>query len=193
MRKLIRRAGFILITVFVLLSLSSCEAVLNLFFDLVRIEPPELEGPTFVDVEAEQRNMTEAILQALDDHDSETLKGMFCEYARELPELDQQIQAAMDFYEGKLVSYDKDDSILGGGGYKEIEEIITLIATGGAVYDISTDAGKRYAMSFSNYLVYWNHPESVGLSVVRIKSLDTEEECEIGSYYYVKKRLRGED
>lgn len=125
-----------------------------------------------------EKEQCEAILQYLDNDDVEGLKSMFCNKVESSTELDTQIQDAMDFFEGKTISY---DTVLGAGGgsykdgkidWKDIHPHIT---------EIVTDANKKYDIKFYSYIICESDKDKVGISEISIKS-ENDEECIIGEW-----------
>jgi hypothetical protein len=101
---------------------------------------------------------------------------MFCEYAREMPELDEQIQAIMDYYEGKMLSYrdfvDVSNERFYNNGRNREAGIFTKLSLDVHIYDIITDSGKRYQLEFCINVVSQDAEKSVGLDYVKIEDCD---------------------
>ena len=180
MKILIKSAIILILTALSLAALSSCG------FPWSR---ERSSGKRIVNTEVEQQKIAKSILKAFDEQDQEALKSLFCEKSQAIPELDEQIQAAMDFYEGKMVSYD-DSSIWTSDGQRREAGIITRVTTGGRIRYIETDAGKHYTIAFSNHLVNKDDPDKVGISKLRIMYGDildknrSGEEVVVGEFYY---------
>jgi len=81
--------------------------------------------------------MSEKVLKYLDNDDAEELKSMFCEKTISLtPDLDEKIEAAMDFYEGKTVSH---GNILGSEGETVDNGVTTKLDMEPHITDIKVD------------------------------------------------------
>lgn len=120
----------------------------------------------------------EAILNSLDTGDKEGLKNLFCNKVKSSAELDTQIDAAMEFYDGKTVSY---DTILGAGSGSNRNGKIVRKTNNPNIIDIVTDTNKKYDIKFYMYIVCSEDEDKVGISEISIKS-DEGKECIIGSW-----------
>ena len=140
-----------------------------------------------ISTKKEQKKIATSILKAFDEQDNEALKDLFCERSKALPDLDEQIQAAMDFYEGKMISC---DDITGTSEEQSWElGVVTRVSTGGHIRYIETDTEKRYTIAFLNHLVNNKHPDKVGISKLTIMYGDiydedrSGEEVIVGEYW----------
>ena len=128
------------------------------------------------------------ILKYLDDGDKEKLKNMFCKkilFAEEEEEeeeriqiLDRQIEEAIDFFEGRTVSYKTKTSI---GTISSEHGIVTRLRLNVIIEDIKTDTDKKYNVKFYLYLICEEDRDIEGITKISIKS-DSGEERVIGQF-----------
>lgn len=124
------------------------------------------------------KQVSEKIIQSLDNDDVEGLKSVLCERIRSNRQLDGQIKEAMDFFEGKTNSY---GPILTGGGRSVDDGKTTLLDICPHIANIVTDTDKKYEILFYSYIVYAEHPEKEGVSEITIWNPDGDKYI-IGSY-----------
>jgi hypothetical protein len=119
--------------------------------------------------DAKARAKVKAFLAVLDARDIDGIKEMLCEETLALPDIDEQIAGALDFFEGKVVSYGFSHP---GGGGDSIEwgETIKLYRTP-YIDDIKTDAGKTYKVGFHYYLIYKDNENKVGITNFSVREL----------------------
>ncbi|MDD3137762.1 MAG: DUF5104 domain-containing protein [Lachnospiraceae bacterium] len=116
----------------------------------------------------------------LSDGDAESFKAMFCEKTQSTDNFDEQIQMAMDFFDGKIISWD--DMILSGGEEESTRKGKTVIRyISPQINDIKTDTGKTYEILFYGYLVNAEHEDYVGISELHITA-DDGSECVVGEF-----------
>ena len=119
------------------------------------------------------------VLDYLSNDDTEGLKDMFCEEIKSSDkiDLDEQLDEAMKFFDGKVESYDDftrpNIEKVEGGGQKEVS--IMPSAT------VKTDTGKSYKVRFNAYIVYKEDKEKVGISDIHITTSD-EKGLTVGDY-----------
>ena len=122
------------------------------------------------------------VLDYLSNDDTEGLKDMFCEEIKSSDkiDLDEQLDEAMKFFDGKVESYDDftrpNIEKVEGGGQKEVSISPSAI--------VKTDTGKKYKLNFHAYIVYKEDKKKVGISEIIIET-DDEETIIVGDYYIV--------
>lgn len=101
------------------------------------------------------------IMECFINKDGETLKGFFSEYVLEnYPYIDKQIEAAFDFLDGEIVSYD--EPFPGAVGSFEKKDY------GATTRNIITDKGTEYTIGFKGWYAYDKEPDKVGITVITI-------------------------
>ena len=101
------------------------------------------------------------IMECFINKDGETLKGFFSEYVLETyPDIDTQIEAAFDFLDGEIVSYD--EPFPSGTGSLEKKSY------GAKTPHIITDKGTEYTIGFKGWYAYDKEPDKVGITVIGI-------------------------
>lgn len=119
----------------------------------------------------------EIVLRCFEEKNAEDLKPLFCSYIADNHDLDEEIQAAFDAFEGKIT--DK-------GYWSGVGEVGAQMEDGKLVKqriapyleNILTDAGGKYTIRFNEYLIYSEYPELVG--VTRISIIFGDETFTIG-------------
>ena len=128
-------------------------------------------------VTRDSKPMSEKVLKYLDTDDVEGLKRMFCEKTiAQTPDLDEQIEAAMEFYEGKTVSH---GNTLGSEGESVDNGVTTKLDMDPHITDIKTDAGGRYNIRIYSYVIYTKDTTMEGISQIDIYAED-KTVCTIG-------------
>jgi len=128
----------------------------------------------------DSKPMSEKVLKYLDTDDVEGLKSMFCEKTiSETPDLDEQIEAAMDFYKGKTVSY---RGILGTEGESVDNGVTTKLRMNPHITDIETDAGEKYHIKIYAYIIYMKDTTMEGISEIDIYA-ENDTVCTIGNNF----------
>ena len=101
------------------------------------------------------------IMECFVNKNGETLKSFFCEYVMEnYPDIDTQIDKALNFLDGKIVSYDEPFSYeLGGLDHKYY---------GSFTDNIITDNGTGYKIIFHGYLTNDKEPKKIGITCITV-------------------------
>lgn len=121
------------------------------------------------------------LLNYLSTNNTEGLKSMFCNIISSSEDFDEQIQEAIEFFEGTVISHNSpsisSDESINYGRYKVfyISPVISNILT-------STD--KTYEIEFYSYLAYAADRNREGISELIIKCNDGTK-CVVGDYYTV--------
>ena len=121
------------------------------------------------------------IVRCFDEKDVNGLKSLFCDKVQTTYNLDDEIQTAFDFYEGKSESYDLN---YGGtaGGWDDGECIDEHISP--KIENLKTSAGNTYRIPYHEYVIYKENPKCVGITYIRIYNETTKEMVQIGEYVY---------
>ena len=106
------------------------------------------------------------ILKCFEEKDKKTLKSIFSEKMRKRKELDSEIDEALNFIDGKIVSYDPDT--FGGDGDAIDEGKIKYIRLYIHISDIKTDKDKKYYISALYYIKNGIEPDNEGLVALTI-------------------------
>lgn len=120
------------------------------------------------------------VLNYLNNDDAEGLKGMFCEKIKVRDSLDDEINQAMEFFDGKIDSYDDlttpNTEVIEKGRQVEVEISPSI--------NVTTTTGQTYDIIIYMFLVNVEDEEKVGISEINIKCSDGKE-ITIGNYYIV--------
>lgn len=111
------------------------------------------------------------IMECFINKDGETLKGFFSEYVLEnYPDIDKQIEAAFDFLDGEIVSYDEPFPSASGSYEKK--------DYGATTRNIITDKGTEYSIGFKGWYAYDKEPDKVGITVIVVRNETIKEELD---------------
>ncbi len=127
------------------------------------------------------------IIEYLDTNNTQGLKDMFCPIIKDnIPELDEQIETAMEFYNGEMISY---GSITGGEGetYDEGELVKKRISP--RFHNVKTTTGDTYEILFYSWIANNSASNRMGISEIVITN-ENGEECVIGDYYLVNPEMK---
>ena len=162
-----------------LLSFSSCEMLTDY------VDKPAPQEVSYFTLDADIEKLAEKILQAFDDKDVDALKDLFCEKSKALPDFDKQIQAAIDLYEGEMISYDDSQSICRvKGGYVEKGKTIRADAHG-EIQDVVTSADRSYDFYYHCHTVS-KDKEQEGISGLTITDNESGEDVVVVERNYSK-------
>lgn len=133
------------------------------------------------------------IFKYLEEGDKEGLRNMFCNkilYIEEKEEakdkededwvenLDRQIEEAIDFFEGKTVSY---KTKISTGTVSSQARIVVRLRLDITIENIKTDRNRKYKIKFYLYLICAEDSDIEGIPEISINS-DSGEECVIGKF-----------
>ena len=118
------------------------------------------------------------VINCLSEDDSEGLKNLFSIESQKNKDLDSQIEAGMDFFDGKLVSYSyinvvDGNSVVNG---ETVEEHYTATS-----YEVKTSKDKVYMILVCAYSINDDYPDRIGICEIDIHDED-ENICKIGEW-----------
>ena len=128
-----------------------------------------LLGTGCVNLENEEKQHCKEVIRCLSEDDTEGLKNMFCVETQNSKDLDEQIEAGMEFFDGKVLSYNEP---ICSGGESVTNGKIVEHDYGGDIMKIKTDTGKIYSLMVYEYLVNEDNPDIVGISEIDIYDED---------------------
>ena len=126
----------------------------------------------FISSDVEGEKMAKELLDYLSEDDADGLKSMFCDRAKESPDLDRQIEEALIFFEGAVIS--EDPHILVSSGAAMDRGRMTWIDISASIDGIRTDENKTFDIGFNAYLLCVKEKDIVGISVVYITNKNGE-------------------
>ncbi len=117
------------------------------------------------------RQQSQAIIEHIENKNSEGLKAMFCEKLKSRDNIDNEIEELFDFIDGEIVSYDTPyGSVQSKSATPKGTEELGL---DGDISNIKTSTGKIYVVTFYSYLINKEDEDSVGITTVSIFDEDT--------------------
>ena len=163
----------IIVSFIVLLSLTSCEKLLE------NREITTIEDELEYNLEDTLNGRCAKMLKALSENDKDTVKSMFSKKVKKRKELDSEIDKAMEFFEGKVLEYHYDVS---GGDEMDVDNgKTTFFSLSIQIKSIKTDANKTYSIYGLYYVINDKDPDSIGLRYISIYDDTNEKENEISS------------
>ncbi len=132
------------------------------------------------------RNLGEEVLECFDTDDIDGLKELFCSATlARTKDIEEQIQDAFDFYEGKSITY---GSITAPEERSIRKGRVVKVNANPFILDIETDEGKKYDIKIYAYTINAEHPDFVGISEINVYIRDENDdlvlEKEIGDLIY---------
>lgn len=119
------------------------------------------------------------VLRCFDERDAEGLKALFCERVQNSSDFDKEIEKAMGFFEGNIVSYN--DYFRGREGEAINDGKITDKHFVPVITDIKTDTNATYQITFHFYTIYADDDQRIGITTFVIANENTDSVCEIGN------------
>ena len=111
----------------------------------------------------------EQVLECFEKQDKKELKALFCRYVIKNDEaLDEQIDEALDFIDGKIVSHGDTKPSKSGDEDKMKYSAYTQ--------KVTTESGREYKISFEGWYEYREEPDKLGIT--RILVIDTSVEVD---------------
>ena len=132
----------------------------------------------FISPDKEGYDRSKELLSYLENDDAEGLKSMLCEMTRESPTIDEEIEAALAFFEGEIISRDKE---LGSSEKSVRNGEIVYMSVNPAINNIKTDKEQIYRIKFYVQVVNAKSPEKEGVSEIVITNAEGEK-CVIGEF-----------
>ncbi len=145
--------AFVLLLISAILLLTGC-SVLDEIFNKTT------SGESKVPSTLAKERQTE-IMECFINKDGETLKSFFSEYVLEnVPDLDTQIETALNFLDGEIVSYDEPFPVAMGSSERKFY--------GGVTENIITDKDTEYQILFHGWLTNDEKPKEVGVYCITV-------------------------
>lgn len=133
------------------------------------------------------RDVNERMLHAIEYKNADELKELFSEKLIEADKnLDEEIEAAFDFFQGNITS--RRAVLFDEEGAKD-DGVWTRYFVYGDNHNILTDDNKEYIIITSHVVIYDAEPDRVGLAKIIIKDPDGNR-CKIGDFYLVNPELK---
>ncbi len=127
----------------------------------------------------EASELSHKVISAFSENDIAGLKSMFCKRTLDITDINEQLQTAIEFFEGKAtlgmvegesLDYNRDHDYTTTVNDEEIVENNEAIRTSISVYNenIETDAGRIYSLEFYSYLLASDDETFEGISQIII-------------------------
>ena len=128
------------------------------------------------------------IVEAIQNDEPEKIKELFCErLLEEHDNIDQEIEEFIHFIDGEIISVGRQSGRRGMHSTQYPYGIV-FEAYEGDIYDIETDTGKKYRISFGGINVDITSPDIIGIEYITVTDLEKYEET--GNYdesrYYIR-------
>ena len=135
-----------------------------------------LLGTGCINEDTEGNKIGDEIIRCLNEDDTQGLKDVFCAESQISKDLDDQIQAGMDFFDGKVAqsnaaNVDGGESVRDGETIKQDYRI--------HYNELKTDTGKTYEVICQGFFICEEDTDVVGVSEIDIYDEDGNV-CKIG-------------
>ena len=131
-----------------------------------------------------QLETSEQVLSCFSEKDIEGLKSLLCARTQNLIDIDEQITAAFDLFDGNVIAFD--DHFLGYEGKSTEYGKTTNLERSWSINDIETDKNENYEIYINIYNIYENDKTREGITKITLTK-DDDTELVIGykwpSYY----------
>ena len=133
---------------------------------------------SFISSDTKGYEMSKDLLGYLENDDAEGIKSMLCDITKSSSDTEEEIEAALVFFDGKVTSRDEEltgseESVTNG----QIEYLIFSSYIG----SIETDKNKTYEIKFYAQVVNTENPNKEGISEIIITD-EGGNECIIGAF-----------
>lgn len=155
--------------------------IISLIFILLNFSGCRIMEKAYTKLEDETqyiKKQTTEIIRCFNQKDVEGLKKLFCSNSQEYYDLNAEIQAAFEFYEGTSESYILYNS--SGGGMENGEWYDKHFSP--EIKKIKTDANKQYTIGYSTYSIYKDDIGRVGIGVLALYDENDNVLAVIGGY-----------
>lgn len=122
--------------------------------------------------------MRNSVMDGFTNQNIEVLKDLFCDEIKNTHDLDEEIQAAFEFIQGNIVSYDL--SMYGPSGEEVRDGKVVSKDRSINVEKIITDLDNEYKICFGYYLVNDEHEDRIGITFITIRDIKSNETMSIG-------------
>lgn len=120
-----------------------------------------------------QLEITNNVLDCFNEKDTDALKSLLCAKTLELSDIDEQIQACFDLFQGKVISFD--DNLMGYEGESIESGKTTRLERAWDVKDIVTDEDNEYEIYIYTYIINENDKDKEGISDLTVTCSDGTE------------------
>lgn len=87
-------------------------------------------------------NASKTILTCLSENNADGIKKLLCQRTKRMPDIDKQIQAMLVYFDGKVVSYNKNEMSVDETSGSKDDGVWTEVWAYGHIPEIVTDTGK---------------------------------------------------
>lgn len=113
----------------------------------------------------------EEIMQYLINEDVDEIVDLFSAYAKENYDLSEEVNAAIEFIDGEIISYNDPDARNSSGSYSN--HTYTLYNYKCEISDIITDTGKTYLIIVFTCVINADNEDCVGITKINV--IDSDE------------------
>lgn len=118
-------------------------------------------------------NASKTILTCLSENNADGIKKLLCQRTKNLPDIDKQIQTMLVYFDGKVVSYNKNEMSVDETSGSKDDGVWTEVSAYGHIPEIVTDTGKKYKELFIFYCaIDAKEPDLVGVYAIVIEGAD---------------------
>jgi len=137
--------------------------------DLLLLRESETEATLSPDMQL-AIDLSQQIMDCFINKDADTLYSLFSPDAQQFPIIKEQIDEAMNFINGNIISYELPTRPDYGGGSWE-HGVQTAKSMDPEIDKVITDTGYEYRIGWQYFLILRGRPDEVGLTVIGIRTL----------------------
>lgn len=123
----------------------------------------------FIDSDTYGKEKSKELLGYLSNNDTDGLKSMFCDLTLSLKTFNNEIQIALDFFDGRVISYNI-NGINSGESIKDGKR--TKMDISPYITDIITDTNYLYELIYYYYIINEEYPEKFIKTIINIYTVN---------------------
>lgn len=161
------KAICVILCLTVLISLSGCGFIHGITSRTLELDLLTSKG------EKANLDITNKVLNAFNEKDSNALKSLLCLRTQELTDIDKQICDTFDFFNGNVTSFNKE--VEGSENDSKEDGEQTFLGRSWSVNEIYTDTGESYELYIRQAVIDKNDKSREGISEIDITNKDGTE------------------
>lgn len=136
------------------------------------------------------------LITAVAQKDAESVKNLLCAKTLENAEIDDEIQAVFEFFQGQPLFTEREDGLYDGLAENELtcrviydtdrnkDGAVEAVWVSVTVLNVFTDAGKEYSLGFAAYLQCDNNPQNKGISLFSFEDFNFGRQKQVGEWIH---------
>ena len=137
------------------------------------------------------------LISAVSQKDADAVKSLLCQKTLEAPELDSEIQAVFEFFQGMPLFTEREDGLYDGLSENDLacrvlayetekdkDGAVEAVWVSVTVLNVLTDADKHYSIDFAAYLQCNHNPQNIGVSFFSLEDFNAGEQKQVGEWIH---------